>query len=104
MIGDESLLFVRGDDGLTRGFYNLCRHRGTRLVEEAEGKKLRSIVCPYHAWAFSTEGGLVGAPHTEDLVNFRREDYGLLPVRMESWGGFLWVNLDEKAPPLQHEL
>jgi len=103
-IGDESILVIRGTDGSARSFYNICRHRGTRLVWEETGKKLRSIVCPYHAWSYTANGALAGAPHTEELKDFRREDYGLHPIRLETWGGFLWINLDEKAPPLNEEL
>lgn len=103
-IGEESVLFIRGRDGQARGFYNVCRHRGTRLVTEDHGEKLGSIVCPYHAWAYSTEGALVGAPHTEELVDFDEDDFGLAPVRTEAWGGFLWANLKEKGSSLTKEL
>src|SRR6266705_2765047 len=61
-IGNESLLFIRGDDRNVRGFYNVCRHRGTRIVGVADGEKLGSLVCPCHAWTYSVEGKLVGAP------------------------------------------
>ncbi len=100
-VGPESLLFVRGSDGMARGFYNVCRHRGTRIVTDARGEKLRSIVCPYHAWTYSTEGKLVGAPHTDALEDFDKEDFGLYPVRTDTWGGFLWANLDPRAEPLR---
>jgi len=103
-VGDESVLVIRGNDGRARAFYNICRHRGTRLVGETAGKKLRSIVCPYHAWAYSSEGTLVGAPHTEELEDFRREDFGLHPIALDSWGGFLWINLGDDVPPLREDL
>ena len=103
-IGDESVLVIRGNDGRPRAFYNLCRHRGTRLVNAEGGKKLRSIVCPYHAWSYSAEGALAGAPHTEELVDFRKEDFGLHPIRLESWGGFLWIHLDSDAGSLRDDI
>ncbi|MGQ0798102.1 MAG: aromatic ring-hydroxylating oxygenase subunit alpha [Methanobacteriota archaeon] len=103
-LGDESVLVIRGSDGRARAFYNLCRHRGTRLVNAPSGKKMRSIVCPYHAWAYSSEGALVGAPHTEELVDFRKEAFGLHPVALESWGGFLWINLDDRARSLREDV
>lgn len=103
-IGTESLLFIRGSDGRIRGFYNVCRHRGTRIVTDEKGEKLRSIVCPYHAWTYSTEGKLVGAPHTDTLEDFDKEDFGLYGVKTESWGGFIWANLDPKAAPLKEQI
>ncbi len=103
-IGTESVLFIRGNDGAVRGFYNVCRHRGTRIVTDARGEKLRSIVCPYHAWTYSTEGKLVGAPHTDALEDFDKEDFGLYGVKTETWGGFIWANLDPKAPPLKEQI
>ncbi|HYM39938.1 MAG TPA: aromatic ring-hydroxylating dioxygenase subunit alpha [Thermoplasmata archaeon] len=103
-IGTESLLFIRGNDDTVRGFYNVCRHRGTRIVTDERGEKLRSIVCPYHAWSYSTEGRLVGAPHTDALEEFDKEDFGLYPVRTDTWGGFIWANLDPAARPLREEL
>ncbi|MGA7923525.1 MAG: aromatic ring-hydroxylating dioxygenase subunit alpha [Thermoplasmata archaeon] len=102
-IGNESLLFLRGTDGKVRGFYNVCRHRGTRLVTASEGSGLRTIVCPYHSWTYGSDGRLNGAPHTRELEGFRREEYGLVPVRMDAWGGFLWANLDPDAPALRDE-
>jgi Rieske 2Fe-2S family protein len=103
-IGTESILFIRGNDGAIRGFYNVCRHRGTRVVTEARGEKLRSIVCPYHAWAYSTEGNLVGAPHTDGLDDFDKDDFSLMLVKTDIWGGFIWANLDPKARPLKEDL
>ncbi len=103
-VGTEGLLFIRGSDGAVRGFYNVCRHRGTRIVTEARGEKLRSIVCPYHAWSYSTEGKLVGAPHTDALEDFDKGEFGLYPVRTEMWGGFIWATLDAKARPLKQDL
>ena len=103
-IGDESVLVVRGTDGKVRAFYNICRHRGTRLIVDESGKRMRSVVCPYHAWTYSTEGALVGAPHTEDLKAFSKENFGLFPVALEPWAGFLWANLDPSARPIREDI
>lgn len=99
-IGPDSVLLIRGRDGQARAFFNVCRHRGTRLLTEQRGCNLKSIVCPYHAWVYSAEGSLLAAPHMDSLDDFRREDFPLLRVRMEEWQGFLFVNLDEEAPRL----
>ncbi|MCI4319646.1 MAG: aromatic ring-hydroxylating dioxygenase subunit alpha [Thermoplasmata archaeon] len=102
-IGPESVLFVRGADGTPRGFYNVCRHRGTRLLEASEGSGVSSIVCPYHSWKYGLDGRLLGAPHTQEVTHFDKEQFGLHPVRVERWGGFLWANLSGSGPSLREE-
>src|SRR5438046_5135812 len=89
-IGPESVVIIRGQDGRVRGFHNVCRHRGARLIEEEKGT--RDVVqCGYHAWTYGLDGQLVGAPYMEGIQGFKMEDYGLIPVRLESWQGFLFV-------------
>ena len=100
-IGDEPLVIARGSDSTLRAFYNVCRHRGTAVVEEACGKAVR-FQCPYHSWIYDLEGNLVRAKHTEDLEDFERKDFGLVSVRMETWQGFVFVCLSPETPPL-HE-
>jgi len=99
----EPLLIVRGRDGELRGFYNVCQHRGTAVVEEPCGTAVR-FQCPYHAWIYDLEGHLVRAKHTEDLDDFSLQEYGLNRVRLETWQGFVFVNLDAAAPPLADQL
>jgi glycine betaine catabolism A len=103
-VGRESILLVRGSGGQVRGFYNLCRHRGTRVVLEAEGKGAHSFICPYHAWSYNLDGQLIGALHMQGQADFDRSEYGLHPIRVDSWGGFLWVNLEPKGPSLRESL
>ena len=102
-VGDESAIAVRGSDGQIRSFYNVCRHRGSRVLLEDSGK-LSSIKCPYHSWTYSIEGKLIGAPHTDNLTNFDKDEYPLHPIRCETWGGFLFVNLDDGARPIREHL
>ncbi len=103
-IGPESLLLLRDRDGAARAFYNVCRHRGTRLVSDEDGKKLERIQCPYHAWIYGLDGGLAAAPLMEATEGFSKEDYPLVPVRLDTWEGFLFVNLDENADSLKAQL
>ena len=98
----ESIIVVRGPDHRVRAFANTCRHRGTRLLE-GRGN-CRVISCPYHSWAFALDGTLLGAPDMERRPGFRREDYPLLPVRLEEWAGFLFASLREDSPPLGDHL
>lgn len=97
-IGDEKLLVVRGEDGALRAFFNVCRHRGARLVEEPCGRLRGAIGCPYHAWTYALDGRLARAPRAEP--GFRAEDFPLIQARLETFAGFVFVNLDPGAVPL----
>jgi Rieske 2Fe-2S family protein len=99
----EPLLIVRGRDDRLRAFYNVCQHRGTAVVEEPCGTAVR-FQCPYHAWIYDLEGKLVRAKHTEDLEDFSLDGYGLNAVRLETWQGFVFVNLDPDAASLADQL
>lgn len=103
-LGPESLLVVRGDDGEVRAFHNVCRHRGSRLVLDGEGCGLKRFQCPYHAWTYGLDGSLQNAPLMERHAAFRRQDFPLLAVRLDSWMGLLFANLDRKAGPLADQL
>ena len=100
-VGGSGVLVLRDDQGHLRAYHNVCRHRGTRIVEEESGRGLTVVQCPYHAWTYSLEGALVGAPHMDLAEDFARDTYGLFPVRLEEWRGFLFLNLNPKASPLQ---
>lgn len=103
-VGRESILLVRDAAGSIRGFYNLCRHRGTRVVLEESGKGARSFICPYHAWSYDVNGRLIGAPHMRGQADFDRKEFGLHPIRVDTWGGFVWVNLEPEGPSLQESM
>src|SRR5437660_584546 len=78
-VAGESVILTRDRNEEIRGFYNVCRHRGTRLCEEQRGHSA-TIQCPYHAWTYGLDGRLVGAPHMDEVRSFRRENYSLFPV------------------------
>jgi nitrite reductase/ring-hydroxylating ferredoxin subunit len=82
------------EDGRTRAFVNVCRHRGSTLAEGAGNR--RTLQCPYHAWTYGLDGRLRAAPRAD----FDVEGIGLEPVRLERWGPFLFVNADAEAEPL----
>lgn len=100
----ESVLIVRGKDGELRAFYNVCRHRGSRLCEEESSGRLRGAVkCPYHAWSYSFDGRLIGTPFMErDEID--REQFGLWPVTVDVWEGFVFVHLGEPEAGLRDSL
>jgi len=90
-VAGESLIVARDKNGQIHGFYNVCRHRGTRLCEEASGH-IAAIQCPY--------GRLIGAPHMDEVRSFDRHDYSLHSVKVGLWEGFIFVNLSDDAMPL----
>jgi len=95
----EPLLIVRSEDGELRGFYNVCRHHAAAVEPQASGcaKQFR---CPYHGWTYGNDGALKGMVEFEGVCNFEREDNGLVPVRLDTWENFVFVNLNGKAEPL----
>ncbi len=94
-----SLLMVRGKDGTVRAFHNVCTHRGTQLVEEAQGKQSK-FSCPYHMWTFGTDGALLSAPDFENF-HISKDDCALKQVRLEICAGLLFINFSADAPPLR---
>jgi Rieske 2Fe-2S family protein len=103
-IAGDSLIVVRGDDGRLRCFHNICRHRG---AQPASGSgNCRYFRCPYHLWTYDLTGRLVGAPTMRDLVRegVRVGNIGLNEVRVDTWLGYVFVNLDGAAQPLAERL
>ena len=93
----ESVIVIRGDDGEARAFSNVCRHRGSRIVD-GTGGCAKVLTCPYHAWSYARDGRLVGVPHRREYPGLRTEDHGLFPVALEQWRGFLFVTLEPGSP------
>ena len=102
-IGDESLIVVRESIDRINAFFNVCRHRGTRLCDSARGHSLR-LQCPYHAWTYDLNGRLVAAPHMDEDDRFRKADFGLKLVAASVWEGHVFLNLGEKPAPLFDQL
>jgi Rieske 2Fe-2S family protein len=95
-IAGESLIVVRDQKSEIRGFYNVCRHRGTRLKEDACGHS-STIQCPYHAWTYALDGRLIGAPHMDEVPGFEKADYSLHRLKLGVWEGFIFVNLGDAS-------
>jgi Rieske 2Fe-2S family protein len=112
-VAGESLFVLRTRAGELRGFYNLCRHRGCRLVLDGDGRPgaptgaapsgrfAGAIRCPYHAWTYTLEGDLRTAPYLEGDDGFTRADFPLHAVGVDSWGGFVFVHLEPGAAAAQ---
>ncbi len=104
----ESVLIVRGEGGILRAFFNVCRHRGCTVVLKKKcegaiegvpvpGRTGKSIRCPYHSWIYALDGSLRSAPFVEDALAGRKQEFGLHPAGLETWGGFIFVNLDPEG-------
>jgi Rieske 2Fe-2S family protein len=112
----ESILVVRNRHGALRAFYNVCRHRGSRLCradgESAPGAAVRggviagrSILCPYHQWSYDLDGQLIAAPHLAGVSGFDKSAIHLYPVGIDTWGGFIFLHLTPaEAQPLAAQL
>jgi phenylpropionate dioxygenase-like ring-hydroxylating dioxygenase large terminal subunit len=94
----ESVIVVRGRDGVVRGFTNVCRHRGSRLVDGTSGCA-RKLVCPYHAWTYDLDGRLNGVPDSASYPTLDKDRSGLVPVELETWRGFAFVRLENDGGP-----
>src|SRR5438270_6119010 len=99
-VAGESLIVTLDKNGKIHGFYNVCRHRGTRLCEEQSGHS-SAIQCPYHAWTYGLDGRLIGSPHMDEVPGFDRSNYSLHPVNLAVWEGFIFVNLADDPRPLE---
>jgi Rieske 2Fe-2S family protein len=97
-IGRDSVIVMGAEDGRPRAFLNVCRHRGARLFEDAEGSVKRRIQCPYHAWSYGLDGQLRAAPHMDGIEDFDHSCWGLIPVRVATVGGLVLVDLSGEAP------
>ena len=103
-IGGSGVLLLRNEDGELQAFHNVCRHRGTRILEAESGSQLMVLQCPYHAWTYDLHGRLVGAPHMDQADDFDYARFGLHPLQLETWRGFTFVSLDPKPEPLEDYL
>jgi Rieske 2Fe-2S family protein len=99
--GSESVLLTRDDAGVAHGFFNVCRHRGHELLPEGGAARGGVVTCPYHGWAYGSDGGLRGAPSMPDID---REGFGLVPVRTSEWLGWAFANVSGDAPGLAEHI
>lgn len=107
----ESVVTVRGKDGQLRSFYNVCRHRASRLLDAQKGNCGHLIACPYHHWSYSLEGKLVGVPQRTSFRGLDMDSRGLVALEQEIFMGFVFVRFEpglpsvrEMAAPYAHEL
>ena len=105
-IMDDSVIILRGDDGGLRAFHNVCPHRGRRLVDTPPGQRnargaKSNFICGFHGWTFNRDGQCTYIPHQDDWQGALGSDRTALgKVSVDSWGGWLWINLDPDCAPL----
>jgi len=99
-IAGDPIVVVRGEDSQLRAFYNVCRHHAAAVVTEAQGcaKQFR---CPYHGWTYGIDGALKGMVEFDGVCDFERSANGLVPVLVDAWENFVFVNLDPGAGSLR---
>jgi phenylpropionate dioxygenase-like ring-hydroxylating dioxygenase large terminal subunit len=100
--GHVPVVLVRDELGVLRAFLNVCRHRGS-IVCDGSGRR-STLQCPYHAWTYRLDGSLAAAPRSEREGGLEADELGLVPLSLEAWGPFLFVNPDPDAAPLDELL
>ena len=100
-LAGESILVIRNRPAELRAFYNVCAHRGTRLIDDEPGcgQLGKAFKCPYHAWSYDLDGRLLATPNVHEDESFARADYRLTPIAVAERAGFLFVNLAESRGP-----
>jgi len=102
-VGPESIIMIRQDDGDIKAFYNVCQHRGSRLLFSPEGEAA-AFSCPYHGWTYAIDGKLTAAQDPEDFPQNPCEHIQLVELACETFAGFVWVNMSPDCEPLQEFL
>ncbi|MBT5116265.1 MAG: aromatic ring-hydroxylating dioxygenase subunit alpha, partial [Candidatus Marinimicrobia bacterium] len=92
-IDTESVIVLREKNGNLKAYFNVCRHRGTRICEKVAGQFSKSIQCGYHGWTYGLDGRLIGAPHMDAVEGFKKDDYPLHSIALAEWEGFIFVNM-----------
>ena len=100
VVGGAPVVVVRKADGELAGFHNVCRHRAGALVADGQGNCGEAFTCRYHGWRYALDGRLRAATDFGAAPGFDPRNYGLFPVRLETWRGLVFVNLDAEAQPL----
>lgn len=99
-----SLLVVQQDDGSAQAFHNVCSHRLNKLIWEEKGTCPGQFACRFHGWGYGRDGALTDVPDEAGFYDLDKTQLGLVPVRTETWNGFIFVNLDADAPTLTESL
>jgi phenylpropionate dioxygenase-like ring-hydroxylating dioxygenase large terminal subunit len=100
----ERAVVMRGQDGMVRAFHNLCRHRGARVVDGVQGTCRSALVCPFHGWVYNLDGTLRGASMPDSFGELDRDRFGLKPIEMELFHGFIFLRFEPGPQPAVAQL
>jgi phenylpropionate dioxygenase-like ring-hydroxylating dioxygenase large terminal subunit len=103
VVGERALV-VRGKDGVVRAFNNMCRHRGSRVVADSQGSCKNALVCPFHGWVYNLDGTLRGAARPRSFPELDKTEFGLMPLELEIWMGFIFIRFRKGGQPSVAEL
>ncbi|MET0940753.1 MAG: aromatic ring-hydroxylating dioxygenase subunit alpha [Mesorhizobium sp.] len=98
VVGERALI-VRGRDGVVRGFHNICRHRGSRVVASEKGTCKNALVCPFHGWVYNLDGTLRGAARPRSFPELDKTEFGLMPLDLEIWMGLIFIRFRKGPQP-----
>jgi len=103
-IGDQSAIVVRADDGSIKAYVNACLHRGTQLKEAGSSGCSPNLRCPFHGFTWSLQGNLIDLPCDWDFPHIDQKNFNLPELKVGTWGGFVFINFDINAMPLEEYL
>ncbi|OJF93297.1 aromatic ring-hydroxylating oxygenase subunit alpha [Pararhizobium antarcticum] len=103
VVGERALI-LRDQDGVVRGFHNICRHRGSRVVTDEKGTCRNALVCPFHGWVYNLDGSLRGAARPRSFPPLDKQEFGLKPLELEIWLGFVFIRFSPGPQPPVAEL
>ncbi len=98
VVGERALI-LRDQDGTIRGFHNICRHRGSRVVTDEKGTCRNALVCPFHGWVYNLDGTLRGAARPRSFPPLDKQEFGLQPLELEVWLGFVFIRFSPGPQP-----
>ncbi|KQY36252.1 aromatic ring-hydroxylating dioxygenase subunit alpha [Rhizobium sp. Root483D2] len=103
VVGERALI-LRDQDGTVRGFHNICRHRGSRVVADDKGTCRNALVCPFHGWVYNLDGTLRGAARPRSFPPLDKQEFGLIALDLEVWMGFVFIRFAPGPQPSVAEL
>lgn len=103
VVGERALI-LRDQEGTIRGFHNICRHRGSRVVAENKGTCRNALVCPFHGWVYNLDGTLRGAARPRSFPPLDKQEFGLIGLDLEVWMGFVFIRFAPGPQPSVAEL